>query len=203
MSGARPQSRQSGRTGSRMSSRKSRHRSRSGTTNGETSNKGRRKKAVRGSRSVIAALQEKGLRELTFQMHAVKCKSRIYERDNPPPRERQKSKRPPVPSADISIKRAPIDPAVRYERSIRNASSVKLTKHDQRWASSISADKDQDEATLRRSVTHKLNKLRANIDMKRLGTLLPAYDGDHFGTRGDYMNGLLYMSHMTPAKDTH
>ena len=55
--------------------------------------------------------------------------------------------------------------------------------------------------TVEQKEDEKLKTLRAHVDLPRLKHLLPAYDGDMFGTSGNYWQGQLYMARMTPAQE--
>ena len=46
-----------------------------------------------------------------------------------------------------------------------------------------------------------MRNLRSHIDLKNLHEAVAPYVGDFFGTRGDYFEGQMYMSRMTPAKE--
>jgi hypothetical protein len=46
-----------------------------------------------------------------------------------------------------------------------------------------------------------LRNLRNHIDLNHLHEAVKPYVGDYFGTRGDYFEGQMYMSRMTPAKE--
>ncbi len=55
--------------------------------------------------------------------------------------------------------------------------------------------------TVEQKEDEQLKNIRAQIDLPRIKHLLPAYDGDMFGTSGNYWQGQLYMARMTPAQE--
>lgn len=78
-------------------------------------------------------------------------------------------------------------------------------KKDETTASDTTAAAPESATPVKLSIEQQqdedLKNLRAHIDLPHIKTLLPAYDGDMFGTSGNYWQGQLYMARMTPAQE--
>jgi hypothetical protein len=55
--------------------------------------------------------------------------------------------------------------------------------------------------SIEQKAEEELKNMRARVDLPKIKHLLPAYDGDMFGTSGNYWAGQLYMARMTPAQE--
>jgi hypothetical protein len=79
-------------------------------------------------------------------------------------------------------------------------------KKEENVASTSSPDIDSQtnvtsNLTIEQKEKEELKSMRARVDLPRIKHLLPAYDGDMFGTSGNYWAGQLYMARMTPAQE--
>lgn len=96
----------------------------------------------------------------------------------------------------MDIQRERSKPLIIPDHEEKNTATVKLEKklakqRAQRMAAKDEAAKEEEAQKLAHDSQQNIRSL--------MRTVLPTYGGDKFGTAGDYMEGLLYLSRMPPA----